>query len=256
MMIILKRIPFMQHERYVDISIYIVVFLVHAVVLLMILDKSAPQLNIEMPAVQLVSLGDFNTGKADLSTKLDSITSYEPEQESQIKPSDKILTIKSEEHGDIIEKPKPIEKLKPIEKPTSNKKNKNMNKIEQQTTTSLSDHKGEVTHEKNTSTGEPLVENGGGEIMATHLGRTLNNPPPPYPPLSIENRETGSVRLQVVVETDGRPSLVKLIKSSGYPRLDRSALKTVKEQYRFKPASRLGVPIKSNYTFTITFELH
>ncbi|MBR6877350.1 MAG: energy transducer TonB, partial [Neisseriaceae bacterium] len=65
--------------------------------------------------------------------------------------------------------------------------------------------------------------------QASHIGGHLHNPKPPYPQRSIENGEEGAVRLRVRVEANGRPSKVDLVKSSGYPALDRSALKTVRE---------------------------
>lgn len=90
---------------------------------------------------------------------------------------------------------------------------------------------------------------------ASHRGNYLRNPKPPYPAMSIEKGEEGTVSLRVVVEPDGSPSHVEVIKSSGYRRLDRSALETVRKHYRFIPAKRLGSPIQSTYSFSINFSL-
>ena len=93
----------------------------------------------------------------------------------------------------------------------------------------------------------------GNEIIpATHIGGHLNNPHPPYPPLSLENDEKGSVGLRVQVSAEGRAMSVEVSKSSGFPRLDRAA-KTAVEKYRFRPATRGGVPIPFTYTFSINF---
>ena len=89
-------------------------------------------------------------------------------------------------------------------------------------------------------------------IPATHIGGHLNNPPPPLPRLSLENDEKGSVGLRVQVSADGRAMSVVVSKSSGFPRLDRAA-KTAVEKYRFRPATRGGVPIPFTYTFSINF---
>ncbi|MBP6563591.1 MAG: energy transducer TonB, partial [Neisseriaceae bacterium] len=95
----------------------------------------------------------------------------------------------------------------------------------------------------------------GSVTQPTHSGGHLNNPQPPYPTQSLEAEEEGSVGLRVKVEANGRPSNVELAKSSGYPRLDRSALKTVREKYRFTPATQNGQPIPYTYTFSIRFNI-
>ena len=95
---------------------------------------------------------------------------------------------------------------------------------------------------------------GGAVVPPTHIGGHLGNPKPPYPALSRENGEQGSVGLRVQVSADGRAQSVAVVKSSGYPRLDRSAKNAV-ERYRFSPATRGGVPIAYSYTFAINFSL-
>lgn len=66
----------------------------------------------------------------------------------------------------------------------------------------------------------------------------LDNPKPPYPPLSRKLNEQGRVLLRVNVAADGSATDVHLHISSGYPRLDDSALATVR-RWKFLPA-RLG----------------
>lgn len=97
--------------------------------------------------------------------------------------------------------------------------------------------------------------NGGGAVVpATHLGSHLNNPRPPYPEMSRELGEEGTVGLRVAVTADGRAQSVTVVKRSGYPRLDRAA-KAAVEKYRFQPATRGGMPIPYKYTFSISFSL-
>lgn len=69
----------------------------------------------------------------------------------------------------------------------------------------------------------------------------LRNPVPPYPPLSEKRGEDGTVKLKVYVNALGEPEQVLLEKSSGFDRLDQSALDTVK-RWRFVPGKRNGVP--------------
>lgn len=66
----------------------------------------------------------------------------------------------------------------------------------------------------------------------------LDNPKPPYPALSRKLNEQGRVLLRVNVAADGNATEVQLHTSSGHPRLDDSALATVR-RWKFVPA-RLG----------------
>ncbi|MDZ4254729.1 MAG: energy transducer TonB [Sulfuritalea sp.] len=66
----------------------------------------------------------------------------------------------------------------------------------------------------------------------------LDNPKPVYPAISRRLGEQGRVVLRVHVEADGRAAEVQLHTSSGSPRLDQSALDTVR-RWKFVPA-RLG----------------
>lgn len=89
----------------------------------------------------------------------------------------------------------------------------------------------------------------------THLGGHLHNPKPPYPQLSRDAEEEGVVTVSAMVEPNGRPSSVDVVKSSGYGRLDRSAHDTVLNEYRFTPATQGGQPIRYRYRFDIRFNL-
>ena len=89
----------------------------------------------------------------------------------------------------------------------------------------------------------------------THIGGHLHNPKPPYPVLSQDAGEQGTVTLSAMVETNGQPSSVDVIKSSGYARLDRSAQNTVLNQYRFIPATQGGQAVRYRYRFDIHFNL-
>lgn len=90
---------------------------------------------------------------------------------------------------------------------------------------------------------------------AAERGGYLNNPKPRYPTISLAEGEEGVVTLRVMVEVDGRPSSVEIVKSSGYRRLDKSALETVRDKYRFIPAKRFGVPVRDSYIFNIEFSI-
>lgn len=94
---------------------------------------------------------------------------------------------------------------------------------------------------------EPLVE-------ARFDADYLSNPKPPYPSASRRLSEAGTVYLRVHVSADGHAHKVELKTSSGFPRLDQSALDTV-AQWRFVPAKRGSTTVTSWVVVPIVFSL-
>jgi periplasmic protein TonB len=78
---------------------------------------------------------------------------------------------------------------------------------------------------------------------------------PEYPPASRRLGEQGTAILEVLVEASGRPVDVKVVQSSGFPRLDAAAIAGVKENYRFFPGTVDGKPQAMRYTFKFTWTL-
>jgi protein TonB len=83
----------------------------------------------------------------------------------------------------------------------------------------------------------------------------LANPKPPYPALSRRLGEEGVVRLKVFVNPDGSVSRLEIAKSSGFSRLDDSALKTV-PNWKFVPAQQAGKAISAWVIVPIAFNLN
>lgn len=83
----------------------------------------------------------------------------------------------------------------------------------------------------------------------------LNNPAPVYPRASRRLREVGVVTLRVFVSPKGLPDVIELEQSSGFDRLDESALATVR-QWKFIPAKRAGVAIGAWVRVPIEFSLN
>jgi protein TonB len=81
------------------------------------------------------------------------------------------------------------------------------------------------------------------------------NPKPVYPRASKALGEEGRVMLDVYVQADGTVGDIHLHQSSGFDRLDDSALRAVR-QWRFKPARQFGKQIAMWYVQPITFNLH
>jgi len=83
----------------------------------------------------------------------------------------------------------------------------------------------------------------------------LTNPKPPYPALSKRLGEEGMVRLKVLVNPDGSVAQLELAKSSGFARLDLSALDTVLSSWKFHPGTQDGKPVAAWVIVPIEFTL-
>jgi protein TonB len=83
----------------------------------------------------------------------------------------------------------------------------------------------------------------------------LVQPPPPYPEdLRLQGIE-GSVVLRVHVDADGLPQSVSIDRSSGYAQFDHSAVTTVQQHYRFRPAQEDGRSVAADVRFAVPFHL-
>jgi len=82
-----------------------------------------------------------------------------------------------------------------------------------------------------------------------------SNPKPPYPVAALRMHVEGTVLLEVSVAPDGRPSAVRLQRSSGHQALDDSALTTVRDRWRFVPARVGGVAVEGTVQVPIRFRL-
>lgn len=82
----------------------------------------------------------------------------------------------------------------------------------------------------------------------------LNNPAPVYPRMSQRMGEQGTVVIRVFISTEGRAEKAEVRTSSGYARLDETALTTV-QRWRFVPGQRAGVPEAMWFNVPIRFVL-
>jgi protein TonB len=64
-------------------------------------------------------------------------------------------------------------------------------------------------------------------------------PAPRYPPASRRAREEGEVLVRVLIDIDGRPSEIRILRSSGYARLDDAAVEAVRAAL-FRPYVAAG----------------
>lgn len=68
----------------------------------------------------------------------------------------------------------------------------------------------------------------------------LNNPKPPYPPMSKRLGEQGKVVIRTFIGVDGTPQQAQIKQSSSYDRLDQAALATALK-WRYVPGKRAGM---------------
>jgi len=100
--------------------------------------------------------------------------------------------------------------------------------------------------------------NEGGAEGAGGLSATPDynvNPKPPYPLIARRIGAQGEVLLRVLVRPDGSVATVELARSSGFPLLDESATRTVRDNWRFIPAQLDGTPVESWVEVPIKFVL-
>jgi protein TonB len=84
--------------------------------------------------------------------------------------------------------------------------------------------------------------------------KTTNRVEPIYPSSSRRAGEEGTVRVKVFVDENGRPKEVAIAKSSGFSRLDQTALEAVRK-WRFVAATNAGTPVSTWTQVAITFRL-
>lgn len=83
----------------------------------------------------------------------------------------------------------------------------------------------------------------------------LNNPAPAYPVLSRRMKEQGVVLLEILILADGSVGEIRIKESSGFKRLDETAVKAVK-RWRYTPAKRGSTAIEYWYLQPVEFSLN
>ncbi len=98
------------------------------------------------------------------------------------------------------------------------------------------------------STGGPL-SSGANEVPSYY-----RNPPPTYPEEARRLKQEGLVLIRTEVDAEGKVVGEVLAKSSGFPLLDESALKTV-QGWQFKPARMAGLAVSTSVNIPVRFRL-
>jgi len=99
--------------------------------------------------------------------------------------------------------------------------------------------------------GEPGKELGRGQFVPPEI---MGMAEPEYPSSSRRLGEEGVVVLSVVIDEEGRGRHVKVVKTSGHNRLDRSARKALVGA-TFSAATVAGIPVTSRKRVSVRFRL-
>lgn len=94
------------------------------------------------------------------------------------------------------------------------------------------------------------MQSSGAEVPPSFVSRPL----PQYPEHLLLQRIEGVVRLVVTVQRDGRVASAQVYRTSGYPEMDESALRTVR-QWIFTPARRGQTAVEDTVIVPVRFQI-
>jgi TonB family protein len=105
--------------------------------------------------------------------------------------------------------------------------------------------------------GAAAAQTGAGTIYkpgdGVSLPRVVKDVKPKYSPEALRARIQGTVELDCVVEPDGMPREIRVTRSLD-PDLDRRAIDAL-EQWRFRPGTKDGEPVRVRVVVELTFTL-
>jgi protein TonB len=89
----------------------------------------------------------------------------------------------------------------------------------------------------------------GGDVKPAHL---ISSVPPSYPALARTQHVAGDVRIDALIDANGRVSAMKMV--SGPSLLHQAAMDALR-QWKYQPALLDGKPVAMHLTVTIQFRL-
>ena len=91
---------------------------------------------------------------------------------------------------------------------------------------------------------------GGQQAMFKFLAENVQ-----YPVIAQENGIQGRVICQFVVEKDGKPGNIKVVRTSGDASLDEEAVRVISSMPKWTPGTQRGEPVRVNFTLPVSFRL-
>lgn len=101
----------------------------------------------------------------------------------------------------------------------------------------------------------PDQETGGRGAEKKARVSVVRAPKPPYPRLARKAGFEGKVMLDVEVAKDGSVKSCNVLRSSGREDCDNAAVETVRERWRFQPATLNGIPVQSREKIVVVYNL-
>lgn len=101
---------------------------------------------------------------------------------------------------------------------------------------------------------------GGSAVVVPHIVSVRPDPrypltQPIYPPTEQRLGNQGSVDIEIYVLPNGRVADARVLRSSGFERMDQSALDEARRRWRMLPATRNGEPIAQWHSLRVVFKL-
>ncbi len=78
---------------------------------------------------------------------------------------------------------------------------------------------------------------------------------PVYPKKALNNDWEGSVQVKVTVSPQGKPIQFKIVSSSGHAVLDQAFIRSIKQNFQFKPKRTMGKNVSGTIILSHTFSL-
>ena len=264
----------MKNEHILTPSVLALVALLH-IGLMGLLWQSAKPAQVPVQHIEFVDLGALGSGGGQPESapapppSPPKAVTPKPRPLAPAKPVIKPVVTKNDK-ADIRqapEKPKPVERPKPqpkqeapAPKPAEQAAERPAERPAAKITAADGRGSGESSGGSNTAargagaggSGSGQAGGGGGSgagsSAANAIRATGSIPRPPYPTISQENGEEGTVVLKIMVSPEGKVTNVGVAKSSGFARLDRAARNAGKSG-RFQPSGW------TEYTVPVSFKL-
>ena len=259
----------MKNEHILMPSVFALVALLH-IGLLGLLWQSVKPAQVTVQHIEFVDLSDLGSGGGQLESAPAPPPKVVPPKPRPVAPAEPVLkpVVTKNDKADIRqvpEKPKPVEQPKPKPKqetpepkPAEQVAERPAERPAAKITAAEGRGSGERSGGNHSSArgeggagGSQAGGSGGsgaGSSAANAIRATGSIARPPYPTISQENGEEGTVVLKIMVSPDGKVTNVGVAKSSGFARLDRAARNAGKNG-RFQPNGW------TEYTVPVSFKL-